>query len=110
MSDRTSKVGEVIKEAVATFIQREANTNPMITVTRVDMSPDLRNALIFFTTIPDGKEAEAQIFMKRNGTDMRNHLKKHARLKRIPNLTFMLDAGEKHRQHMDELVKTIEKK
>jgi len=38
---------------------------------------------------------------------MRDYLKKKARIKHIPHLEFMVDAGEKHRQHMDELVKDI---
>ena len=98
----------MIKEVAANFIQQEANTNPLITVTSVDISPDQRRAIIFITTIPDGKEQEALVFLKRNGTNMRNYFKQKARLKHIPHLEFMIDAGERHRQHMDELVREIE--
>lgn len=108
MSDRKIKVTEIIQELAATFIQKEANTDPLITVTSVDVSPDLRRAIIFITTIPDGRETDALVFLKRNGTNLRNYLKQHARLKHIPHLEFMVDAGEKHRQHMDELVREIE--
>lgn len=108
MSDRKIKVTELIQELAATFIQQEANTDPLITVTSVDVSPDLRRAIIFITTIPDGREPDALIFLKRNGTNLRNFLKQKARLKHIPHLEFMVDAGEKHRQHMDELVREIE--
>ena len=108
MSDRKIKVTELIQELAATFIQRESNADPMITVTSVDVSPDLRRAIIFVTTIPDGREEDALIFLRRNGTEMRNYLKQNARLKHIPHLDFMVDAGERHRQHMDELVREIE--
>ena len=110
MSERQGRVGNIIKECAATFIQHEANTNPLITVTRVDISPDLKRAIIFFTTIPDGKENDALIFLKRSATDLRSYLKEHARLKRIPNLEFFLDAGERHRQHVDEVFQEIQKK
>ena len=96
-------------EAAATFVRQEANTDPLITITRVDISPDLKRALIFFTTIPDGKEKDAAIFLKRSAGDLRKHLKKTAFLKRIPHIEFMLDAGERHRQHIDELMREIEK-
>lgn len=109
MSDRKVKVTELVKELAATFIQLEANTDPMITVTNVDVSPDFRRAIIFVTTIPDGKEEDALIFLKRNGTAMRDFFKKKARIKHIPHLEFMVDAGEKHRQHMDEIVREIQK-
>ena len=108
MSDRKVKVTELVKELAATFIQREANTDPMITVTNVDLSPDMRRAIVFVTTIPDGREQDALIFLKRNATEMRNYFKQKARIKHIPHLEFMVDAGEKHRQHMDELVREIE--
>ncbi|HEY0964633.1 MAG TPA: ribosome-binding factor A, partial [Candidatus Paceibacterota bacterium] len=84
MSERQGRVSSLIKEAAATFIQHEANTNPLITVTRVDISPDLKKAIIFFTTIPDGKENDALIFLKRSASDLRNYLKQHAHLKHIP--------------------------
>ncbi len=109
MSERQGRVGNIIQECAARFVQQEANTNPLITITRVDISPDLKRAIIFFTTIPDGKEADALIFLKRSGTELRKFIKENARLKRIPNLDFMLDAGERHRQHIDDVMREIEK-
>ena len=108
MSERTVKIEEIIKQVAATFILREANTDPMITVTRVDISPDLKRALIFFTTIPEDRQGDAEIFLKRSAGDFRHFLKKEAALKRIPHIEFMLDAGERHRQHIDEVMRDIE--
>lgn len=107
-SERHQKTAGLIAELAATFIRREANSDPMITVTKVDLSPDLRRAIIFVTTIPDGRESDALVFLKRNATELRSFLKKQARMKHIPHLEFMVDAGERHRQHMDELVREIE--
>jgi ribosome-binding factor A len=106
-SDKHVRFAGIISELAARFIQSEANTNPMITVTRVDLSKDWKSVIVFVTTIPDGREGDAMIFLKRNASNMRNFFKKHGRMKHIPHLEFMYDAGEKHRQHMDELVKTI---
>jgi ribosome-binding factor A len=108
MSERTAKVEAVIKAAAANFVLQEANTDPMITITRVDMSPDLKRALIFFTTIPDDKEQDALIFLKRTAGEFRQFLKRAAMLKRLPHIEFMLDAGERHRQHVDEVFREIE--
>lgn len=109
MSDRQTKVAALIKELTATFIRQEANTDPMITVTRVDISPDLKRAIIFFTTIPDGKEGPALIFMKRSGSELRKYIMKKMNIKHIPHFDFMVDAGERHRQHMDEVIQDINK-
>ena len=106
-SDKHVRFAGIIAELAARFIQTEANTDPLITVTRVDLSKDWKRVIIFVTTIPDGREGDAMIFLKRHAQDMRSFFKKHGRMKHIPHLEFMYDAGEKHRQHMDELVKEI---
>ena len=108
--DRHHRVVSLIRELAASFIQAEANPNPLITVTAVTTSPDYRNVTIFITTIPEGRESDALIFLKRHGSAMRNYIKKHSNLKIIPNLEFAVDAGERHRQHIDELTNEINKK
>lgn len=110
MNERLNRFKEILKSLVANFIQQEANTDPLITVTNVDVSPDQRRAIIFITTIPDNREPDALVFLKRNASEMRNYIKNHGRLKRIPHLEFMIDAGERHRQHMDELINKIHDK
>jgi len=107
-SDKHVRFTGIIAGLAARFIQSEANTNPLITVTRVDLSKDWKRAIVFVTTIPDGREGDAMIFLKRTAGDMRAFFKKHGRMKHIPHLEFMYDAGEKHRQHMDQLVKELE--
>jgi ribosome-binding factor A len=103
MNDRKTKFSIILKEMAANFIQHEANNDPLITVTSVDVAPDLKRAIIFVTTIPDTGEEEALVFLKRNGSEFRNYLKSKARLKNIPHIDFMIDAGERHRQHMDRI-------
>jgi len=104
MGERHLRVINLIKEQAAKFIAGEANTDPMITVTNATTSPDYRNVTIFITTIPDGREADAVIFLKRHGREMRRYIMKNTNLKIIPQLEFSVDYGEKHRQHIDEIV------
>lgn len=106
--DRHERVRSILKESAAAFIQNEANTDPLITVTAATISPDYRRATILFTTIPDEKQNDALIFLKRSAGDFRSYLKKHASLKYIPHVEFAIDHGERHRQHLDEVVREIE--
>ena len=109
MYDRHQRVESLIRELVASYIQQEANTDPLITVTRVTSSPDYRRMTVFFTTIPDGREDDAIIFLKRAGGDLRAYVKKKSNLKIIPFLEFSVDYGERHRQNIDEIAREIEK-
>lgn len=109
MSDRHLRVVSLIRELAAAFISQEANTDPMITVTNVTTSPDYRRITVYFTTIPDGREEDALAFLKRSGGEMRGYIKRNSNLKIIPFIEFSVDYGERHRQHIDEIAKEIEK-
>jgi ribosome-binding factor A len=109
MNDRHLRVESLIKELVAGFIQQEANTDPLITVTRATTAPDYRRVTIYFTTIPEGKEDIAIAFLKRYGGELRGYIKKKSNLKIIPFVEFSVDYGERHRQNIDEIAREIEK-
>lgn len=107
MNERNERTTSIIKEMVATYIQHEANPNPLITITAVTVSPDTKHATVYFTTLPDGEEEKAGIFLKRIGSDLRKHLKKKSKLRNVPHIEFAVDAGERHRQHIDEISRDI---
>lgn len=106
--DRHERVGALIRDLAAGFIQSESNSDPLITVTNANISPNYRKATIFITTIPDGREEDALIFLKRHAGDMRKYIKDNCQFKIIPHIEFAIDIGERHRQHMDEVVRKIE--
>lgn len=100
---RTDRVTSLLKEFAATFIREEANTSPLITVTRVDASPDLKHAKILVSVFPEAQEVDALIFLKRKGGEFRSFVKRRANLKHIPFFDFEIDYGEKHRQVIDQI-------
>jgi ribosome-binding factor A len=106
-NDRHIRVASLLKEFAATFIAHEANTDPMITVTRVGISPDYKNTTVYITTIPDGRASDALIFLQRHAGELRQHIKKKSNLKIIPHIQFEVDYGEIHRQHTDEVFRNI---
>jgi len=109
MEDRQVKIAALLAELAAKYIQQEANTDPLITVTRANVSKDYTNATIFFTTLPAERENDALIFLKRSSGELRHFVRKQMRIKQIPHIEFMVDYGERHRQNLDVLVTKIEK-
>lgn len=107
MSDRHQRVESLLRELAAEFILGEANTNPLITVTQVTISPNYRNATVFFTTVPEDREQDALIFMQRCGGLLRQFVKKKSNLKFIPDFKFSIDSGERARQQIDEIANKI---
>lgn len=107
--DRHDRIRSLLTETIASFIREEANTSPLITVTHIRISPDYRQATVCFTTIPQKGEADALTFLKRKGGELRKAVMKRTALKIIPHFTFEVDYGERHRQHIDEIARDIEK-
>jgi ribosome-binding factor A len=96
---------ELMRNCAANFIQRESNGTSLITVTGVNVAHKLMQVTIYFTVLPEEKQAEALDFLQRNRSEFREYLKDHSRLGRLPTIQFELDFGEKNRQRIDELSK-----
>ena len=104
-SRRQTQIAETIAHAAGDFFARESNRESLLTVTRADVSPDLKNVTIFFTVLPEQFEETALHFAKRNRTDFREYLKTHTVMKFLPTIDFEIDFGEKNRQRIDDLTR-----
>jgi ribosome-binding factor A len=102
---RQNKVAEQLRQMAARFFEVQSNRLSMITVTRCDVSPDLRNAKIYITVLPDSAEQSALEFAKRNRSDLRDFVKKQIRINRIPFFEVELDEKERKQRRVDELLK-----
>ena len=105
-SRRQVQVSEEMAHKAADFFARESNRESLITVTRADVSPDLKNVTIFFSVLPETFEQSALLFAKRLCTDFREYIKTSSRLRALPNINFEIDYGEKNRQRIDELTRS----
>lgn len=104
-SKRQIQVSQEIAHSAAEFFARESNYQSLITVTRADISPDLKNVRIYLSVLPADKEQSVLNFAKRQRTEFREYLKTRTRLKFLPHIDFEIDYGEKNRQQVDELLK-----
>lgn len=104
-SERQLKVEQQILGLAQDFFQRESSGLSMITVTRTEISRDMRNGTIFITVLPEDKEEAAINFAKRMRSDMRHYIMKRLPVKVIPFFETEIDYGEKNRLHVDELLR-----
>jgi ribosome-binding factor A len=110
MSEHSERARSVLQHLAADFIRAEANTNPLITVTRVNASPDFKHATIFVTVFPEseGNDKTAIYFLTRKGSEFREYVKKHGAFKALPFFEFQIDYGERNRQHIDRVASRID--
>lgn len=103
MSDKHIRAVELLRQEISSFLSTQSNRTSLITVTGIELTRDWAKAKVLISIYPEETKG-ALDFLNRKREDVRDHLKSRVKLKRIPFITFEIDAGEKHRQHMDELV------
>lgn len=101
MSHRKEKLPELLKHLAAEFIERESNRTSLITVTNASLSESGKSAIIRFTVLPESHEKMVLDFLERRKPDFLLYIDEHARVGRMPSITFALDFGEKNRQRID---------
>ena len=104
MPFRKEKLASNLGELAAQFLQETKKTT-LVTVTSVEISDDEERATIGFTVFPADKEQAALVIAKRRQKAFRAFAGSRLRTRRIPNIRFVIDMGEKNRQRVDELLR-----
>lgn len=107
MSQKDEKIREVIRELAAEFFSRTSNRQSLITVTNVELLSRGGKAEILVTVMPEAMEEQAIEFTNRQLSDFREYVKEHSRIARIPYFEVKIDIGEKNRQKIDEIGKSL---
>lgn len=105
--ERDQRALSILLAAAGNYIAREAGRDTLITPTRATYSKDGKNATIYVSVFPEGQDVHAINFLMRHKDLFRNELKKTTRLARLPYIRFEIDAGERARQHLDDISRDI---
>lgn len=104
-TERQLKVEQQVLGIVQDFFQRESSGASMITITRTEISRDMKHGTIFMSVLPESKEDAAINFAKRMRSDLRHYVMKRLPVKVIPFFEVEIDYGEKNRIHVNELLR-----
>ncbi|MBP6949152.1 MAG: ribosome-binding factor A [Candidatus Pacebacteria bacterium] len=104
-SKRQTQISLEILAIAQDFFQRESSGASLITVTRAEVSADMKHGTIFITAIPESKEPAALDFAKRMRSDLRHKVMKRLPIKVIPFFEIEIDYGEKNRLHVEALLR-----
>lgn len=82
----------------------------LVTVTEVNVSPDLRNARVFYTVYgPDEMRAATRDAMGRATGHLRTAVAREVRLRFAPRLEFVEDPVPERVARIDELINKLHK-
>ncbi len=102
-SSRQKKLQELIRQIASDFISKETNATSLITVTSVDISPNLASCDLLVTVFPESATESALNFLKRKRPELKKYIKSKMHIRRIPFFDFKIDAGELNRQKIEEI-------
>lgn len=103
----SSQVRQAIAEAVATRLKDPRVQ--LVTVTDVDVSPDLSHATVRVSAMgSEDEKAEAMVGLEHARGFLRSYLARRLDLRTTPELHFVLDRGLDHARHIDRLLKELD--
>lgn len=108
---RAKRVGHRIKEELARFLIEEFQGPglSLITVTRVEMAPDLTTARAFVSVF--GREGPEEVLarLEQSKARVRRLLAARVNLKYNPELIFLPDPGPEYEERLDRLIEKAKK-
>ena len=111
---RPDRVADQIRGEIALLLAREVHDPGIgfVTLTRVQVSPDLQQARIHYTVLgPPGDEAKTRATsakaIGRAVPFLRRQIGSRLRLKRVPELTFLYDESVAGQDRIEQLLNEL---
>jgi ribosome-binding factor A len=105
-SGRPQKLGDLIQRELSDLLAREVRDPRvgMLTLTSVDVSPDLSHAKVFFTLLQKDKLDDTLHGLKRSAGFLRSQLARRIKIYTTPELRFVYDESVERGDHLSRLI------
>ena len=107
-STRIAKVASTIQRSIQESLARglgDPRIRGLVSVMGVDVSPDLSNALVKISVVPDKYETRVLSGLQSAAGRLRKDIGDRARLRRMPKLKFEIDRSIKRQAELELLVR-----
>jgi ribosome-binding factor A len=108
---RPRRVAELVQAEISRLLITEFQdpASGLLTVTRVEMTPDLHAARVYFSVFGTADPQELLARIEKRKGHIRRTLASRIRLKYNPELFFALDPGPEHQERIDRLIEETKK-
>lgn len=106
---RQIRVAEAIREELAGLLIRDTNDPNLswVTITGVQVSPDLRQAKVFYAATGAGELSNVDKSLKKAASFLRRELGRKLTLRFTPNLVFFSDTSFEQGATVDNMIRVI---
>ena len=111
-SGRPQKLADQIQRELSELLARELRDPRvgMVTITSVDVSPDLSHAKIFFTILEKAKLDDTLRGLKSSAGFLRAQLARRIKIYTTPELRFLYDESVERGDHLSRLIDSVKPK
>lgn len=108
MTKRQEKVNSLLQREVANYLLQEkpAGIAGLLTITGVDVSPDLEHAKVFFSVVGQS-DFEVLDILHKHVYKLQGILNRKLRMKKVPHIVFVADQSGKYAQHIHDLIRHL---
>ena len=109
---RPQRLGDLIQRELSGLIRLELRDPRvgMITITSVDVSPDMSHARLFFTMLEKDKLEDTLHGLKRSAGFLRSQLARRISMYTTPELRFAYDESVERGDHLSRLIDSVKPK
>jgi ribosome-binding factor A len=107
---RPERVGDQIRAEVSSMIARDLRDPGVgfITITKVQVSPDLQHARVYYTSLGDvAARKNTARALERASAFIRREMGRRLRLRRTPELQFVFDESIEHQDRVERLLQEL---
>jgi ribosome-binding factor A len=107
---RPDRVADQIRSEIASMLARDVHDPGIgfVTITRVQMTPDLQQARVFFTALGDERTRRgSERALERATPFLRRQIGSRLRLRRVPELTFLFDESIAGQDRIEQILNEI---
>ncbi len=108
MIPRTQRLASELKHQIGRIVHDELKDPRIgfVTVTHVEITPDLQFAKVFFSVLGDKREKDAaKKGLESAGGFIKRLIGQRVKMRYSPELKFVLDESYEYAQHIDEILK-----
>lgn len=105
---KVPRLNEILREELAAAVSREVGLpNALITITYVECSPDLKQAHVGFSVLPDNLAGTALRHLSSATGGLVRVLRSRIKLRQMPHLIWEFDATEREASKIEKLIAEV---
>ena len=112
MSKRIQRVNQLIKKELSQILLREVDfpKDILVTVTRIDTSPNLRESKVFISTVPSEKAQRVLKTLNQKIYELQQKINRRLKMRPVPRIRFSEERETAEAGRIEEILEKLKSK